>query len=155
MAKPVHINAADAESRTKQQHGAYAYTRCDLVPRDATANCALRMYELKPGMSAYPYHYHLKNEEIFFILRGVGVLRTPEGERTVAPGDCFYFPADERGAHKLTNTSPDAALVYLDFGVCHDLDVALYPDSGKIGVWGKDVNQLFETKNDVDYYKGE
>lgn len=41
-----------------------------------------------------------------------------------------------RGAHKLTNTSKTENLVYIDFDVIHDLDVTVYPDSNKIGIWG-------------------
>ena len=34
-------------------------------------------------------------------------------------------------------------------------DQALYPDSGKIGVWGKQVNKVYHLDDDVDYYEGE
>ena len=119
------------------------------------ANTLVRVYELPPGKSAYPYHYHLKNEETFFILRGEGLLRTPEGERTVKAGDLLFFPAGETGAHKLTNTSDTEMLVYIDFDIVHDLDVAVYPDSGKLGIWGKDTNRIYRLDDDVDYYEGE
>jgi len=33
--------------------------------------------------------------------------------------------------------------------------VAFYPDSGKIGVWGKNINQLYKTNDQVEYYKDE
>ena len=36
-----------------------------------------------------------------------------------------------------------------------DLDVAEYPDSGKIGVWGKRINRVYLQDNDVGYYEGE
>ena len=115
----------------------------------------MRVYEIPPGKSAYPYHYHLKNEETFFILKGEGLLKTPEGEKTVRPGDFLFFPADESSAHKLTNSSDREMLVYIDFDVVHDLDVAVYPDSGKIGIWGKEVNRVWRTDDDVDYYEDE
>ena len=119
------------------------------------ARSLVRVYEILPGKSAYPYHYHLKNEETFFILRGEGILRTPEGEQTVRPGDLIFFPAGEAGAHKLTNTSESANLVYLDFDVIHDLDVTIYPDSGKLGIWGMDTNKIYRMDDDVDYYENE
>ena len=46
-------------------------------------------------------------------------------------------------------------LIYIDFDVVHDLDVAVYPDSGKIGIWGKNVNRVWRTDDDVDYYENE
>lgn len=45
--------------------------------------------------------------------------------------------------------------MYIDFDVCHEIDVAVYPDSGKIGIWGKEVNRVYDLDADVDYYKGE
>ena len=70
-------------------------------------------------------------------------------------GDLLFFPADESGAHKLTNCSETEKLVYLDFDVIHDLDAAVYPDSGKIGVWGKGINRVYRMDENVDYYEGE
>lgn len=110
---------------------------------------------MPPGKSAYPYHWHSKNEECFYILSGCGVLRTPEGERAVEAGNFLFFPANEAGAHRLTNSSDTNPLVYLDFDTFNDIDVAFYPDSGKIGVWGKGINRLYLSDKDVDYYEGE
>ena len=62
------------------------------------------------------------------------ILKTPTGDRRVSAGDLLFFPASSEGAHKLTNTSATEKLVYIDFDVIRDLDVAIYPDSDKIGV---------------------
>ena len=83
------------------------------------------------------------------------MLRTRKGEREVKPGDLLFFPAGEDGAHKLTNTSDSEPLVYLDFDIVHDLDVTMYPDSGKLGIWGMDTNKIYRIDDDVDYYDGE
>ncbi len=155
MGEVVYGNATDSEAARREGHPGYAYTRRALVPADRAQMCTLGHYELEPGMSAYPYHCHLQNEEIFYILSGQGLLRTPEGERLVGPGESIYFPAGEAGAHKITNISQTEMLVYLDFDVCHPLDACLYPDSGKIGIYGQGVRQIHETANQVDYYKGE
>lgn len=150
-----HQNISDLPVKHKQGKDGYEYYRKDFVPMGHAANTLVRIYELPPKKSAYPYHYHLKNEETFFILSGEGVLKTPDGEQTVTAGDLLFFPANEIGAHKLTNTSETEKLVYLDFDVLHDLDVAVYPDSGKLGVWGKNVNRVYRLGDDVDYYEGE
>jgi uncharacterized cupin superfamily protein len=60
-----------------------------------------------------------------------------------------------KGAHKLTNISGKDMLVYLDFDTNNDIDVAFYPDSGKVGIWGKYINQLFKINQQVGYYDGE
>jgi len=149
-----HCNMDDLPRKHKLGAEGYEFFRGDFL-QVHEARSLVRVYELPPGKSAYPYHYHLKNEETFFILRGEGLLRSAEGERTVKPGDLLFFPAGEHGAHKLTNTSDTETLVYLDFDVVHDLDVTVYPDSGKLGIWGKDINKLYRIGDDVDYYEGE
>lgn len=150
-----HLNIDDLPVKHKVGAEGYEYVRKDFVGMHQAHNTLVRIYEIPPKKAAYPYHYHLKNEETFFILSGEGVLKTPLGERVIRPGDLLFFPADETGAHKLTNTSDTEKLVYLDFDVLHDLDVAVYPDSGKLGVWGKNINRLYRIDDDVDYYEGE
>lgn len=134
-------------------HGDYEYVKRTFVPR-GTGQTLVCVYEVPPGKSAYPYHYHLKDEETFHILSGEGLLRTPSGETPVAAGAFLHFPAGPEGAHRLTCTG-STPLVYIDFDVIHDLDVCLYPDSGKIAVWGKDVNRVYPLDANVDYYQGE
>lgn len=134
-------------------HGDYEYVKRTFVRRGA-GETLLCVYEIPPGKSAYPYHYHLKDEESYHILSGEGTLRTPEGMTSVSAGDFLHFPAGPEGAHKLTNTGTEP-LVYIDFDVIHDLDVCFYPDSGKMAVWGKDVNRVYPVDANVDYYEGE
>lgn len=149
----------DLPVKHKCEHDGYEYYRRDFlrefVPRGTGGQSLVSIYEIPPGKSAYPYHYHLKNEETFYILSGEGLLKTPDGEKSVSAGEFLFFPANSNGAHKLTNTSATEDLVYIDFDVVHDIDVAVYPDSGKIGIWGKDTNRVYELDRDVDYYKGE
>lgn len=149
-----HCNLDDLPRKHRSGAQGYEFTRRDLL-RVHEAQSLVRVYEIPPGKSAYPYHYHLKNEETFFILKGQGLLRSSEGERMVRAGDLLFFPAGEAGAHKLTNPSETETLVYLDFDIVHDLDVTVYPDSGKLGIWGKDTNKLYRIGDDVDYYEGE
>lgn len=150
-----HAHIDELTPKHKNWNADYEYDRKDFVPRGGGEHCMVSVYEIPPLKSAYPYHYHHKNEETFFIVSGEGVLRTPDGERPVRAGDLFFFPANSHGAHKLTNTSETEKLVYIDFDVTHDLDVAIYPDSHKIGVWGKGINKLYRLADDVDYYEGE
>ena len=151
----LHRKPEDVPCQHKNEHDGYEYYKRELVQKDDAEQCAVSLYEVPPGKSAYPYHYHTKNEEAFYIVSGNGRLKTPSGDRTVSAGDFLFFPANEKGAHKLTNTSKSEALVYLDFDTCNDVDVAFYPDSGKIGIWGKNINQVFKTKQQVNYYEGE
>lgn len=150
----LHGSLTELEAQHKIGPGKYEYIRRKFVPLGCANQCVVSVYEIPPGKSAYPYHYHLKNEETFFIVSGKGLLRTPEGEREVTAGELLFFPAEPGGAHQLTNSGKDP-LVYLDFDTQNELDVAVYPDSQKIGVWGREVNQVFLKKDAVDYYEGE
>lgn len=154
MTEPLHLRPEDMPVKHVCEHEGFEYRKWNLLPRSSGAGCVAGLYEIPPGKAAYPYHYHVKNEEIFYILRGTGTLKTPQGERPVCAGDFLFFPANEHGAHKLTNTGEEP-LAYLDFDTSHDIDVTFYPDSDKIGVWGKDINQVYKTENQVDYYEGE
>ena len=145
------------ELPVKHHQGAegYEYIRRSFVRRGEAENTLVSIYEIPPGKAAYPYHFHHKNEETFYILSGEGVLKTTQGERTIKAGELLFFPAGPEGAHKLTNASRTENLVYIDFDVVHDIDIAVYPDSDKIGIWGMGINKIYPQDGTVDYYDGE
>ena len=155
MSEVKHSNITKIPVSHRCEHEGYEYFRRKFVPMGAANNTLASVYEIPPGKSAYPYHYHHKNEETFYILSGEGTLRTPDGEKKVSAGDLLFFPAGPAGAHKLTNCSETENLTYLDFDVVHDVDIAVYPDSDKIGIWGKGINQIYPCSSAVDYYEGE
>lgn len=155
MSEIKHTRIEDIPVSHKVEHEGYEYFRRKFIPFGGAKNALVSVYEVPPRKSAYPYHYHHKNEETFYILRVEGILRTPEGERKVTAGELLFFPTGSAGAHKLTNCSETENLVYLDFDVVHDVDIAVYPDSDKIGVWGMGINKMYPQDGDVDYYDGE
>ena len=155
MGEIKHCKIEDIPLSHKCGHEGYEYFRRKFIPFGEAKNTLVSVYEIPPGKAAYPYHYHYKNEETFYILSGEGVLKTPDGEKRVAAGDFLFFPTGPEGAHKLTNCSEKENLVYIDFDVVHDIDVAIYPDSDKIGVWGMGINEIYPRSADVDYYQGE
>ena len=155
MSSIKHMRTDELTTSHKAVHDGYEYYKKAFVPRGYADKTMVSIYEVPPLKSAYPYHFHLKNEETFYILSGEGILKTPDGESTVSAGDLLFFPANSEGAHKLTNSSSTEPLVYIDFDVIHDLDVAIYPDSNKVGVWGKDINKTYPLGSNVDYYEGE
>ncbi len=155
MDKIKHCKMEDLPVSHKHEHQDYEYFRRKFIPFGGAKNTLVSVYEIPPGKAAYPYHYHHKNEETFYILSGEGTLKTPAGERRVAAGELLFFPTGPEGAHKLTNTSETENLVYIDFDVVHDIDVTIYPDSDKIGIWGMGINKIYPKEADVDYYEGE
>ena len=155
MSEIKHSKIEDIPVSHKCEHEGYEYFRRKFIPFAGAKNSLVSVYEIPPHKSAYPYHFHHKNEETFYILSGEGILRTPEGEKKVTAGELLFFPTGPVGAHKLTNSSDTENLVYIDFDVVHDVDITIYPDSEKIGVWGMGINQLYPQAEAVDYYDGE
>lgn len=155
MSEIKHSKMDEIPVSHKCDHEGYEYFRRKFVPFGGAKNALVSIYEIPPGKSAYPYHYHHKNEETFYILSGEGILKTPEGERKVTAGELLFFPTGPEGAHKLTNSSGNEMLTYIDFDVVHDIDIAVYPDSDKIGIWGMGINRIYPEDADVDYYHGE
>ena len=155
MSKIKHSKIEDIPASHKCEHEGYEYFRRKFIPFGEAKNTLVSVYEIPPGKAAYPYHFHHKNEETFYILNGEGILKTPQGERAVKAGELLFFPAGPEGAHKLTNASERENLVYIDFDVVHDIDIAVYPDSDKIGIWGMGINKIYPQDGTVDYYDGE
>jgi uncharacterized cupin superfamily protein len=110
------------------------------------------VYELDHGQSICPYHYEYGNEEWLLVLEGHPTLRGPGGSTPVQPGDVVCFPEGPDGAHKLTNDGERRARVLM-LSTISEPSVAIYPDSGKLGVWPP--GKLFRESDAVDYFDGE
>ena len=103
-------------------------------PLSTESKLWVTFYSLLPGKTNFPYHYHSGMEEVFYIIRGTGTLKTPDGDKTVSEGDVIVFPANEKGAHQLTNTSDDV-LEYLDIDTFSSPEVVFYPDKGDFRIF--------------------
>lgn len=108
------------------------------------------LYDLLPGQQLWPYHFHRGNEEWLVVVSGRPIVRTPEGERELLPGDVVAFPVDEAGAHTVINrTAEDARLAM--FSTLNRPTYPVYPDSDKVA-----ANRLcFRMADAVDYWDGE
>jgi len=114
------------------------------------------VYELRGGQSICPYHYEYGCEEWAFVLSGRPLLRHPEGEDVLEPGDVVCFPEGPAGAHKLTNTGTETVRVIL-LSDKPSLAVAVYPDSDKIGVFPPDERDKIMVRREtgVEYFDRE
>lgn len=146
---------ADVIPEYENEHQPYEYYKHIVAGAAAGNQCTVNFYELPPGKSSFPYHYHTANEEIFYLISGTGLLRTPDGEKTVQAGDVIIFPTGEKGAHKLTNLSETETLVYLDVDTNRFPEIVYYPDSNKIGVKASGEMKNIYMDTDVGYYAGE
>jgi Uncharacterized conserved protein, contains double-stranded beta-helix domain len=137
-------------------HNPYEYIKYEITPREDFSQCYVAVYEIPPMKSNYPYHYHAANTEVFYIISGQGILRTPEGDKNIKPGDFIVCPASENGAHRIINNSESEMLKYIDFDTTNFPDVVSYPDSDKTGVIYRDQTGIFFKNNDkTRYYEGE
>ncbi|OQB24944.1 MAG: Cupin domain protein [Firmicutes bacterium ADurb.Bin182] len=140
----------------KNEHEPFEYYKYEVTKRSEFFQVYIAFYEIPPLKSNYPYHYHTENTETFFILSGRGELRTPEGCRAVTTGDIIVIPPGAEGAHRLTNTSPDEVLQYIDFDTANYPDIVHYPDSEKTGILMRsNPVTVFKDGTEADYYDGE
>ena len=157
--KALITNAKELSATHKSIHEGYEYFKKVIFSGENGNKCNVSVYEIPPNKSAYPYHYHFQNEEVFYIISGNAILRTPEGEVKVKAGDILAFPACKEGAHKLTNISESEMLVYIDFSTYHSPEVSFMPDSNKSVIYGKGLKRIVynntEADCEVDYYEGE
>ncbi len=141
-----------------REHPGFTCSRSRLGRQAGSERTGLSLWELPPGEAAYPYHWHLAEEEIVVVLTGSPAMRTPEGWRDLEEGEVVAFPVGERGAHQIVNRT-EAPVRFLSFSN-QQPDMVVYPDSRKIGAFerrpdGSGLRELFRLADAVDYYEGE
>jgi uncharacterized cupin superfamily protein len=123
-----------------------------------TERLGLSYWVLPPGQVAYPYHFHLAEEEVLVLLEGDLALRTPQGWERLRSGDVVRFPVGEEGAHQLLNDG-DGDARFLAISTHGQPDVVFYPDEDKMGTAertpdGSGIKLYFKVGDAVDYYEG-
>lgn len=119
-------------------------------------------YEVPPGRSAWPRHFHCANEEALFVLEGKGTISLGDAKIDLRPGDWVTIPPGPEHAHIFVNTGT-APLRYLAFSTMHTVEVVGYPDAKKIGAMASPglppakpwVRVLHKEGTEVGYYEGE
>ena len=155
MRKIVVTRKEELKGEVRASEKGFGFTEYFALPEGVGERSQVSFYELPPLHSNYPYHYHFDQEEVFYIISGKGVLKTPDGERPIQAGDLIFCPCGEAGAHRLTNTSDSETMVYLDFDAVPPTDVCIYPDSRKAAVWSPTFNKVYRIEDNVDYYDRE
>jgi uncharacterized cupin superfamily protein len=161
-ARPPRANLFEPELEASPDDPPGYVCRAAQVAKQAGAQrLGMTLYELEPGNSICPYHWHAANEELLIVLSGTPTLRTPAGQREPAEGEVVSFPIGEEGAHKLTNDS-DRRVRVLIASEMNEPEVAVYPDSGKVmarqqapGTPATGVRVIFRFADGVDYWEGE
>jgi uncharacterized cupin superfamily protein len=115
---------AELEDFGEGVHGA----RLDRIPGEALGAA---VWELDPGATSGPYHFHHGTLELLIVLSGRPTLRTPDGERELDEGAVVPFARGAPGAHQVTNRS-DEVVRFLMVGSHTSPDVIEYVDSKRI-----------------------
>jgi uncharacterized cupin superfamily protein len=108
--------------------------------------------KLPPGGYSFPYHYHRTAEEVMLIMHGSMTVRSPQGFQIVNEGEVMFCETGETGAHQFFNHT-DIPCTYFDVKTFYEMDVVVYPDSGKLLI--SKFNEVFEHEKQVDYFKNE
>ena len=142
--KSINLNAAENTAG-----------RIDVAQATGSTEMLMFIYDLEPGQGSSPYHYEY-DEEWLLVVDGSVVVRTPEGEHTLGPGDLVCFPPGAAGAHKVMNRGNEPARTLM-FSSSRAPAVSVYPDSDTIGVWpGDEADDLvFERRTAVPWAHGE
>ncbi|MBA4409468.1 MAG: cupin [Odoribacter sp.] len=120
------------------------FTVKPVIPREDSNKCRVNFVEVEPGNYAFGYHYHEMNEEVFYIISGTGIVRTPKGEITVKAGDAITFPTGPEGAHVIRNGSDTENLVYIDFDAVNVPEIVHFPDTNKVMVTGPYSHGIYD-----------
>jgi uncharacterized cupin superfamily protein len=133
---PTVVNMHELAEQEKRA-GAFGASVITLTPSMGPrgGKLGINRMRLKKGQTTCPFHYHLREDEAFFVLSGKGVLRYGDELHELSPGDCVSCPAGTRIAHQIANVQ-DEDLVYLAIGLRDPHEVCVYPDSDKVMVRG-------------------
>ena len=151
-------NIYDPDYDEPRAHDGYRARRARLGYALGTERVGLSAWEVEPGQAAYPYHFHLAEEEVLIVLEGRPLLRTPLGRRRLTRGEAVRFPPGDTGAHQVLNDT-DEPVRFLAVSTHGQPDVVLYPDEGKLSAAerrpdGSGLKTYFRLADTVDYYDG-
>jgi uncharacterized cupin superfamily protein len=158
MSEPRNVFADDWQQVFRPVEGWRSNLR-RLVP--AGHDLGMSLYELLPGQTQCPYHFHHACDELILVLSGTPTLRTPEGERELAAGDFVHFPKGPAGAHQMVNRSDEPARYVVGSSNAAP-EICEYPDSGKVAAFsrldsqrGQRLVSIHRLDDAVDYFDGE
>lgn len=129
------INIDEVELSERNHGESFMAEMGSMAPHIGAQKLGCRLIVIPPGKRAWPFHSHHANEEMFFILEGVGEYRFGDKTYRVRAGDLLGAPiGGAEHAHQLINSS-QSPLKYLALSTMIETDVMEYPDSNKFGAF--------------------
>ena len=154
--KPL-VNLSELVFDDIEDNGLYTSRRALFSKSIGAQNLGYNLTELPVGKAQCPFHNHRAEEEMFLIIEGEGELRFGQSRYPLRAMDVIACPpGGAEVAHQIINTGSDT-LRYLAVSTLAPVELAEYPDSGKIGVYGR-IGQsggTWRASDKVDYYDGE
>ena len=152
------VNLDELQLEQGSQGNKFAWASARIGPKLGAKDLGYSYDVVPPGKRSCPFHSHHAEEEMFFIVRGKGTLRYGSESRPIRAGDVICCPTGgAETAHQIVNDS-DADLAYLSVSTMAPAEVCEYPDSNKVGAYGRSetrLRHLTEAGASVDYWKGE
>jgi uncharacterized cupin superfamily protein len=141
-----------------REYDGFSCLRARIGRQVGTEKVGVSLFELPPGQAAYPYHWHVAEEELLIVLTGQPSLRTADGWRDLEPGEVLAFPVGEQGAHQLVNRTSDP-IRFLAFSN-QQPDIIVRPDSETIALAerrpeGGGLAYYFRIADAIGYIEGE
>jgi uncharacterized cupin superfamily protein len=158
---PNVVNLDEVEPRTASHGNRFAFSTRWFTRATGARGVGCSWFEVPPGKTAFPTHYHCANEEGAFILEGEGTVHIGDRAIPVRAGDYICFPVGPDAAHQIMNTGR-GPLRYLAFSTLLPTEVVGYPDSKKLAAQSRPAfgqppwaNHIFRLESAVGYYDGE
>jgi len=148
MAKKRPAGKTDSKTATRSPEGFFEPFAVDDVPwkklPGSTAFKRLGRYGggsqvgvgidvLKAGQYSNRFHYHLKDEEHVFILKGSATLVLGARKYVMKERDYCCFPAGQKAGHHLYNHTGENC-VFMTIGDNHADEIVVFPKTGKARV---------------------
>ena len=156
----IHLSEGPVEKISGPEGSVFGGTRQRVGAHIDAQKLGYSFFTVPPGKTAFPYHNHVGNEEMIYIISGDGVLRLGADELAVSADTVIACPPGDF-PHQLINTG-DRELRYLVVSTMAYPDLSEYPDSNKIGAYATGAvrpqagfRALYVRDRNVNYYYGE
>ena len=138
-----------------REHPGFNCRRARLGRQAGSEKLSMSLWDLPAGEAAYPYHFHLAEEEIVVLLEGRPSLRTPAGWREMEEGEVVSFLVGEDGAHQIVNRTEEPVRFLAISN--QQPDIVVRPDSRSLSVVerrpeGGGLSQHFSMDDAAGYF---
>ena len=107
------LNVADIPTRTFHSGPRFEAALGDIDGALGTTQIGATLHVVPAGKTAWPFHRHHGNDELFYVVSGEGTYRVGERRLPIKTGDLIGAPAGGE-AHQIINTS-SGELRYIAF----------------------------------------